>query len=508
MSDLLLEIVGLSKHFPGVQALSEVDLDIRKGEIHGLIGENGAGKSTLIKAVGGAHIKDEGTMRLDGTPFEPRSPTEALRQGIAIVYQELSLCENMTVAENIYFNTQPVKTVLKVIDQRKLRELTAEALSEFGLEISHAENVWSLSLAEREQIEILRALSYDPQLLILDEPTGPLSRPLIERLFELMTSVRERGVSILYISHNMGEVLEICDRVTVLRDGKRVGQVSATDSTEEQLAGMMVGRALGQMYPDRRGAHKGDVVLEVRNLTRPGVFENVGFELCRGEILGVAGLIGAGRTDVAMTVFGALTKTEGTVLVEGEEVDIRSPKDAIRRGIAYLPEDRKALGLFLDFSIAENILAIRIKEFSRLGFVDKRALQEATSRLMEQLQIRAQGSEQEMQYLSGGNQQKTLFAKWVSLSPRVLLIDEPTRGIDVGAKQAIHRILRDMANGGIGVMMISSELPEVLGMSDRIMIMDRGRVVDIVENDDSVTEESIMQAIVKSKKEGNSLDSA
>lgn len=508
MSDSLFDIKGLSKRFPGVQALSEVDLDIRKGEIHGLIGENGAGKSTLIKAIAGAHIKDSGEMTFEGRPFAPHNPTEALRQGIAIVYQELSLCGNMSVAENIYINRHPVRSVLRVIDRKELRELTRNALSQFGLEVSHAERVSNLSLAVQEQIEILKALSYDPQLLILDEPTGPLSRPLVERLFELMRSMRERGASILYISHNMGEVLEICDRITVLRDGERVGQVLAAESTEEQLARMMVGRALGQMYPDRGTVSVGDVVLEVENLTRPGVFEDVSFELRRGELLGVAGLIGAGRTDVAMTIFGALSKIAGTIRVDGDEVRIDSPRDAIREGVAYLPEDRKSLGLFLDFSIAENLLSVRIKKFARWGIVDMKALAADTGRIMDQLQIRARGTDQVVQYLSGGNQQKTLFAKWVTLNPRILLIDEPTRGIDVGAKQAIHQILRNMANEGIGVMMISSELSEVLGMSDRIMIMDRGRVVDIVANDESVTEESIMQAIVQSRRGGTNLASA
>jgi ABC-type sugar transport system ATPase subunit len=506
VSDLLLDIKGLSKRFPGVQALSRVDLDVRKGEIHGLIGENGAGKSTLIKAIAGAHIKDAGEMTFDGKPFAPQKPTDALGIGIAIVYQELSLCENMSVAENIFINRHPVRTAFRIIDQQLLRELTNQALTEFGLEISHAERVSALSLAVQEQIEILRALSYSPQLLILDEPTGPLSRPLVERLFELMRSIVDRGVSILYISHNMGEVLEICDRVTVLRDGERVGQVGAADATEQQLAKMMVGRDLGQMYPDRGRVPPGDVVLQVEHLSRPAVFQDVSFQLRRGEILGVAGLIGAGRTDVAMTIFGALSKSGGAIYVDGKEVEIGSPRDAIHEGIAYLPEDRKSLGLFLDFSIAENLLSIRTREFSRAGIVDTKALETASERAMEELQIRAQGTGQIVQYLSGGNQQKTLFAKWVSLNPKVLIIDEPTRGIDVGAKQAIHRMLRDMANEGIGVIMVSSELPEVLGMSDRIMIMDRGLVVDIVDNDESVTEESIMQAIVQFKRGGRNID--
>jgi ABC-type sugar transport system ATPase subunit len=504
---MVLEIRGLSKKFPGVQALDKVDLDIRKGEIHGLIGENGAGKSTLIKIIAGAHRKDSGEMIFDGAPYNPPSPTYALDHGISVVYQELSMCENMSIAENLFINRPPTLPFMEWIDRKKLYEKTEELLRKFDLPLLPTTRVSELALAVKEQVEILRALSYQPKLLILDEPTGPLSKPLAQRLFELMAAVKGQGVSILYISHNIGEVLNNCDRVTVFRDGARVATMASGEIDEERLSGMMVGRKLGQMFPARGASPTGTTpAMTVEGLTVHGLFMDVGFHLSRGEVLGVTGLIGARRTEMALTIFGAIRRTSGRILLEGHEADIRSPADAMARGIAYLPEDRRLQGLFLSFAIASNMLSIDLRRFSRHGVVDRRRLQRATEEFMEKLQIRASGPDQVVGTLSGGNQQKTLLAKWISRNPLILIIDEPTRGIDVGAKQAIHELIRDLANRGMGVIMISSELPEVIGMSDRILVMDRGQVVTIVDNTEAITEEYIMNAIMQFRRGGNHVE--
>jgi ABC-type sugar transport system ATPase subunit len=502
--ETVLQIHGLSKRFPGVQALDRVDLDIRSGEIHGLIGENGAGKSTLIKIIAGAYRKDSGDIMFDNTPYNPPNPTYALNHGIAVVYQELSMCENMSIAENLFINRPPTLPFLELIDRKRLYQRTEEFLAKFDLDLSPTAKVSELALAVKEQVEILRALSYQPKLLILDEPTGPFSKPLAQRLFELMATVKAQGVSILYISHNIGEVLTNCDRVTVLRDGAKVATMGSDEIDEERLSGMMVGRKLGLMFPARATVPASvSPVLTVENLTVRGLFQDVGFQLSRGEVLGVTGLIGARRTEMALTIFGAIRRTSGRVLIDGQETDIRSPSGAMAAGIAYLPEDRRLLGLFLNFAIATNMLSNDLPKFSRYGVIDRRLLERTTQEYMEKLQIRGFGPDQVVGTLSGGNQQKTLLAKWLSRNPRILIIDEPTRGIDVGAKQAIHELIRALALQGMGVIMISSELPEVIGMSDRILVMDRGQVVSILENTDDVTEEYIMNAIMQVRRGGN-----
>jgi ABC-type sugar transport system ATPase subunit len=504
----VLEIRGLSKRFPGVQALDRVDLDIRKGEIHGLIGENGAGKSTLIKIIAGAYQRDSGEMLFDNAPYTPTSPTHALNHGIAVVYQELSLCENMSIAENLFINRPPTFPILECINRKKLYEKTSESLRKFDLNLAPTTKVSELALAVKEQVEILRALSYQPKLLILDEPTGPLSKPLAQRLFELMASLKQREVSILYISHNIGEVLHNCDRVTVFRDGSKVATLSSEEIDEPRLAGMMVGRTLGQMFPTRGASalENGVEMIRVEKLTVQGLFRDVGFHVCAGEILGVTGLIGARRTEMALTIFGAIRKTSGQIFLEGRLADIRNPADAMARGIAYLPEDRRLLGLFQEFAITQNILSIDLRKFSRYGLVDRHRLQRTTEEYMEKLDIRGSSPDQVVRTLSGGNQQKTLLAKWILRNPKVLIIDEPTRGIDIGAKQSIHELIRAVANRGVGVILISSELPEVIGMSDRILIMDRGEIVSVLDSAAEVTEEYIMNAIVQYRRGGNHVE--
>ncbi len=502
----ILEITGLSKSFPGVQALKEVDFSIRQGEIHGLIGENGAGKSTLIKIISGALKRDSGTILYENSHYTAMNSTEALHRGIATVYQELSLCENMSVAENLLINRHPKKGF--VIDFEALFKKTMEYLEQFDLQVSPNEIVQNLPLAVRAQIEILRALSYDPKLLILDEPTGALSGYHVIRLFELLSNLKHQGTSILYISHNINEVLEICDRVTVLRDGVRVNTVDSEEITEEKLANQMVGRKLDTMYPDRKSIPSSEIILSVQNLSDGELFQNISFDLRRGEILGVAGLVGSGRTELALTIFGYRKITDGKILIHDKPVIINTPKDAIKNRIAYLPEDRHLLGLFLSFTVANNLLSNNLEHFSRKGFIDNKTLISLTNDYIKDLEIKAFGPQQIVDNLSGGNQQKTLFAKWIEVNPEILIIDEPIRGIDVGTKKAIHELLRKLANDGMSIIMISSELPEILGMSDRIMIMDRKRIVEIIENNRSITEEYIIQAIVNFKKGKNNFEYA
>ena len=500
-SDSILAVTGLSKRFPGVQALDNVEFDIRGGEIHGLIGENGAGKSTFIKIIGGAYHADAGEMLFAEAPYAPSNPESALKSGIAIVHQELSLCENMSIAENLLINRHPRRGPF--IDRRELARVTREYLAKFGIRVSPNDRVDRLPLAVKEQVEILRALSYRPKLLILDEATGPLSRPQADRLFELLKELQGQGVSILYISHNIPEVLQICDRISVFRDGRFVQTLMAEGSSEEQLSNLMVGRRLGDMFPPREERpSESETVLEVRGLSSGDRFRDVSFRLRQGEILGVAGLVGSGRTDVAMALFGARELTAGEILLSGAALRFRTPRDAIRHGIAYLSEDRRLLGLFLSFSISENLLSVNLRRFAKRWLVDREGLDRDTRRYMDTLDIKASSPRQRVGELSGGNQQKTMFAKWVSVQPRVLIIDEPTRGVDVGAKKAIHELLRGLARQGIAVLMISSELPEVLGMSDRIMIMDSGRVVQVLPIDETVTEEYVMNAIVNSRRKG------
>lgn len=493
-STSILQARGISKKFPGVQALDDVDFEIHAGEIHGLIGENGAGKSTFIKIVGGAYHADSGTMSLAGEPFLPLNPEIALQCGIAIVHQELSLCENMNVAENLLFNRHPHK--LTVINRKQLVRQTNDFLDRFDLDISPGEKVENLSLAVKEQIEILRAISYKPKLLILDEPTGPLSKPQANQLFTILEDLKAKGVSILYISHNMTEVLRLCERISIFRDGKYIQTVEKQNVAEEHLANLMVGRDLGDMFPDLGTSKEREPVLEVKKLSCRDNFSDINFSLQKGEILGVAGLIGSKRTELALTIFGALKKDSGNVLLSGKELHIQSPKDAIKKGIAYLSEDRRLLGLFLNFSIAENILSINLKKYSNYGVINKKTLVDEISKHIKSLNIVASGPDHIVRQLSGGNQQKTLLAKWLSVRPKVLIIDEPTRGIDVGAKKAIYELLRELADSGISILLISSEMLEILGMSDRIMLMDSGSLIGIFPNTEEITEEFIMNKIV------------
>jgi ribose transport system ATP-binding protein len=494
----LLEAVGITKQFPGTLALDNVQLELQPGEIHAVMGENGAGKSTLMKILAGVNTADVGEIRFEGRQIAPASPREALMLGIAIVHQELSVVPTLTVAENIFPGRLPIN-FLGMVRYGELFKQAAHVLENLHVAVDPRDVVETLSIANQQLVEITKALSSNCKVLILDEPTSALTDHEADTLLEFLRRLAANGVGILYISHKLKEVFEVADRVTVLRDGKYVGTVTVKDTSTEQVVRMMVGRELGTMYPPKNGK-RGEALLEVRNLRLPNASVSNSFELYRGEVLGFAGLIGSGRSELARAVFGADPKETGEILLHGKPIKITSPQKAIDLGVGYLPEDRKAAGLFLEMSVKLNVEAAVIGEVSTTGLVASSKERSLAERYVDQLNISTPSIEQEVRRLSGGNQQKALVAKWLSIQPKVLIVDEPTRGIDVGAKREIHFLLRTLAENGVGVIMISSELPEVLGMSDRILVMHEGEIVNEFNAADA-TEEKIIQSASLSKSE-------
>jgi len=471
----LLQMEGIHKSFGGVRALRGVDLELFAGEVLALVGENGAGKSTLMEIVCGNLRADSGRILYGGRPVHFGGAREAAFAGLSIVHQELSLVPYLTVAENIFCAREPVYPVIGFVNRRRLFRDAAEILRRFDLDVPPGATVGRLPVALQQMIEIAKALSLDCRVLVLDEPTSALTDRETRYLFGIIQRLRDRGVGIVYISHKLPEVFEIADRIAVLRDGALVGVRHRNEVAPADIVRMMVGRDMGADYPDRAG-EPGPVVLQVEGLTREPRFRDVTFEARAGEILGIAGLVGSGRTDVARAIFGADRPHAGRVLVDGCPVRARSPEDAIGHGIAYVPEDRKELGLFLRLSVRQNVAAANLRSLARLGFMDGRREADAARRFIDRLGIRTPTIENTTSNLSGGNQQKVMLAKWLATSPRVLIVDEPTRGVDVGAKAEVHEILRGLARDGVAVVMISSELPEVIGASDRVLVMHEGRI--------------------------------
>lgn len=487
----LLEAIGITKQFPGTLALDGVQLELLPGEIHAVVGENGAGKSTLMKILAGVSTADAGEIRFEGTPVSPASPREALLLGIAIVHQELSLVPTLTVAENIFPGRLPTNRFGMVRYGQLFRE-AGYVLQKLNVAVDPHTPVEMLSIATQQLIEITKALSLNCKVLILDEPTSALTDHEADMLLAFLRRLAADGVGILYISHKLNEIFATADRVTVLRDGQYVGTEKISDITPDSVIRMMVGRELGNMYP-QKSERQGVPLLEVRNLRLPDSQARNNFILYEGEILGFAGLIGSGRSELARAIFGAEPKVEGEILLNGEPVMIDSPKKAIALGLGYLPEDRKAAGLFLDMSVKLNMAAAVIDEVSSGLMVSPRKERTLAEQYVQRLDISTAGIEQEIRRLSGGNQQKTLVAKWLAIKPKILIVDEPTRGIDVGAKKAIHFLLRALAESGVGVIMISSELPEVLGMSDRILVMHENAIVAEYHSENA-TEEKIIRS--------------
>ncbi len=496
---LRTELRDISKRFGATQAVDSVSLDLRSGEVHALVGENGAGKSTLVKVLAGIYAPDSGSIFLDGQRMVIRGPANARQLGIAVVHQEPSLFPDLSVAENVFLGHQPSGR-FGSIAWGSMRTAARRLFEELDVRLDVASPVRGLSMADQQLVEIAKALSVEARVLILDEPTASLSAHEVDRLFAIARQARERGVAVLFVNHRLEEVFELSDRVTVLRDGRRVITADTSDLTTADLVRHMVGRDV-TMFP-KVATTAGEVLLEARDLTRSDAFMNVSFSVRAGEILGFAGLVGAGRTEIARVLFGIDRADSGEIRLAGQPVRFDSPAAALSNGVAYVPEDRHQEGLVLDFSIASNVsLPILPRLFPRL-FVHRETERRLAADYAERLSVRSTGVDQLVGALSGGNQQKVLIAKWLATKPRVLILDEPTRGIDIGAKAEVHRIIADLAASGLAIILISSELPEVLAMSDRILVMHEGRITAELARADA-TEEQVMFAATGQQAHGD-----
>jgi inositol transport system ATP-binding protein len=490
-AEYLLEVENVRKSFPGVLALDNISFRLKRGHVHALMGENGAGKSTLMKIIAGIYEPDSGSFRLKGQEIHLSSPLDALRYGIAMIHQELNLMNYMTVAENIWIRREPLNG-LGFVRHQEMRRRTRELFERLDIAIDPEAEVRDLSVANRQMVEIAKAVSYDSDILIMDEPTSALTEKEVAHLFQIIRTLKAQGTGIIYITHKMNELFEIADEVSVFRDGKFVGEHTAADVTRDQIIKLMVGREITQMFP-KQTVPIGEVALSVRNLTLEGRFRDISFDLRKGEILGLAGLVGSGRSNVAETLFGVTPATSGTIAIDGREIVVRNPGVAMDAGMAFLTEDRKESGCFLLLSVMDNMqIAVLRDKYVRAGFVKEREVAALCQEQKASLRVRTPDLEEPVLNLSGGNQQKVLIARWLMTHPRILILDEPTRGIDVGTKAEIHRLVSELAADGVAVLMISSEMPEVLGMSDRVLVMHEGRMTGIVERKDA-TQVKIME---------------
>ena len=487
----LLEVRGVGKKFPGVRALHDVDLTLQPGEVLSVIGENGAGKSTLMKILAGVQKPDSGQVLIDGKPVDLDSVKAALDSGVALIHQELNLADNLQVGANIYLGREPSR--FGFIDRAQLNADATKVLAQIGLQVDPTTALSDLSIGQRQMVEIAKAMSVGARVLIMDEPTSSLSSGEAERLFEVVKELREAGVSIIYISHRLGEVRELSDRVTVLRDGENAGNLDREEINHDSMVRMMVGRDISQFYA-RQQHPVGDVVLNVEGLRTPTWPEHeLSFEIRAGEIVGVSGLVGAGRTEMLRTLFGVDQPLGGQVSISGKQVQLRSPLDAINAGIALVPEDRKLDGLVIDMSVRRNIsLAALSRNCHAGGFLNRALEKQDSADMIRDLRIKTPNDAQITRFLSGGNQQKVVLGKWLSMKPKLLLLDEPTRGIDVGAKQEIYQLMESLAKDGLAILFVSSEMEEILGMSDRTIVMHEGRITGELSREE-LSEESIMQ---------------
>jgi len=491
----LLQLRAIQKRFPGVHALRGVDLDVRAGEVVALLGENGAGKSTLMKIVGGIEQPDSGEVLIDGTPTIMRDVHRATDLGIAFIHQELNPLDNLDVAGNVLLGREPTQWgALRLIDRVRMRDTVRTYLERIGLDVSPDTPMATLSIAAQQLVEIAKALSLDARLIIMDEPTSSLTLTETSRLHDVVSSLRDRGVAIIYITHRLGEVRTVADRAVVLRDGANAGTLARDELTHDRMIGLMVGRDINLEY-EPAGAQSGSdfIVEELRTRRYPQ--HAVSFAIGRGEIVGMAGLIGAGRSEIARAIFGIEPPVGGAVSLHGQRLRIEQPADAIRHGIFLVPEDRRLAGLVVDFSIRENVSLPALHRYSRHGLIAEAAERQAAVAVCDQLQVRAPSIDVRVATLSGGNQQKVVLAKWLALGPKVLVVDEPTRGIDVGAKAEIYRLLRSLAHEGVSILMISSDMEEILHVSHRVAVMHEGRLTGIVERVDC-TEQRIMALAV------------
>lgn len=488
MSEYILEMKGIKKHFGGIKALDGVDLKVKAGEVHALLGENGAGKSTLMKILGGAYVKDSGEIYVDGEKVQISSPSQSQKYGIAVIYQEQALVECLSVADNIMLGRIP--NCKGVVKNKTLVENALDAMEQVGSAFNPGTLVKDLSVAQKQFVEIAKAVSMDARIIVMDEPTSVLTLPETEVLFDLIQKLKQQKRSLIYISHRLEELPRIADTCSVLKDGVYVGSKEMKDVTKDTLISMMTGRKIQKIYPDKPETF-GEVRLEVENLSYKKVFQNISFSIRAGEILGFSGLVSSGRSEVARAIFGADPLEEGSIRLDGEEIKIKSPGKALEQGVVYITEDRKGDGLLLGMSIYDNISISTLKKWAKTGVINHRQERAAVKKYMELLKVKCIDGDQAVGELSGGNQQKAMIARAMLTEARVIIIDEPTRGVDVGTKTEIYKIVRDMADKGAAVLMISSELPEVIGMSDRVIVMCNGKISGEISTEEA-TEENIL----------------
>lgn len=484
-----IEMTGINKSFGANQVLKDAAFTLKDGEVHALMGENGAGKSTLMKILTGVYTKDSGTVKVDGKEVNFKSPQEAEKAGIVFIYQELNVLFDLTVEENLFMGKEITKK-FGICDKKAMHAKAQEVMDKMGVQIPIDAVMSDLSVGQQQMVEICKALMVDAKVIIMDEPTAALTERETESLFRVMRALQKKGVSIVYISHRMEEIFVLCDRITILRDGSYIGTENVNDIDMDGIVKMMIGREIGERYP-KRDVKIGEEVLRVEGLTKEKVFYDVSFDVRAGEVLGVAGLMGAGRTEIMQAIFGSISKNRGQIYIDGKQVMIKNPRQAIAAGIGFITEDRKTEGLLLEKSIAENIEIANLKAVSKHGVLSKKKQEELVQQGIDEFKIKCFGPWHECNNLSGGNQQKVVLAKWIATNPKILILDEPTRGVDIGAKKEIYNVINKMAAQGVAVIMVSSELPEVLGMSDRIMVVREGEVRGILDGKDA-DQEKIM----------------
>ncbi|MCM3718404.1 sugar ABC transporter ATP-binding protein [Fictibacillus phosphorivorans] len=484
-----IQMNDIYKAFGTNQVLSGVDFELQEGEIHALMGENGAGKSTIMNILTGLHKRDSGTILIDEQEKYFDNPKEAEKHGIAFIHQELNVWPEMTVLENLFIGKE-LRTTFGLLKTKEMKALANEQFDKLAVNIPLDKQAGLCSVGQQQMIEIAKALMTDAKVIIMDEPTAALTEREIEKLFEVINALRKEGVSIVYISHRMEEIFAICDRITVMRDGKTVDTTLISDTNFDEVVRKMVGRELTDRFPERHSS-VGKMMLEVKNASRNGVFENVSFSVKSGELVGIAGLMGAGRTEIMRALFGLDKLDSGEIWLDGKKIEIKNPSEAVKRGIGFITEDRKTEGLVLDFTIRDNMALPNLTSFSKKGFIDDKTENEFVDLLIKRLRIKTQSGETNAKDLSGGNQQKVVIAKWIGIGPKVLILDEPTRGVDVGAKREIYQLMNELTDRGVAIIMVSSELPEVIGMSDRILVVHEGKISGELSKNEA-TQEKIM----------------
>jgi len=501
--EYVVEMLNIGKSFPGIRANDDITLCLKKGEIHALLGENGAGKSTLIKVISGAIEPNKGTIIFEGNEYARMNPILSQKLGIGVIYQEFNLVPELSIAENIFLGRRLTKGL--TINRKLMNKKAEEIMKSFGIDIDVRQPVKTLTVAYQQLVEIAKTISNEVKVLIMDEPSAPLTNREIEAMFSIIRQLKEKGIAIIYISHRMEEIFEISDRISIMRDGEYVGTKLTKDTSKQELIKMMVGRMLNEQFPQTE-RETGEIMLEVKHLSTAGLLKDINFYVRSGEILGLAGLVGAGRTETARAVFGADPIISGEIYIKGRKVQIEKPQDAIREGIAYIPEYRKRHGVLLDMSIKENISFIALKSISKATLINKAEDKKLAQNYIDQLRIKTPGMEQLSKNLSGGNQQKVVLAKSLAGNSNIVIFDEPTRGIDVGAKQEIYRLMQELAKEGMGIIMISSEMPELLGMSDRIIVMHEGEITGELGREEATQEAVLEYASGNRGKEENNED--